>query len=164
MTSLKRKKTQSGFTLIELLIVVIIVAVLAAVGAPLLQGNVQRAIRTEADAGIGSIRNVLRGQLAENNNALPVMAGVNPLDANINFNADDLLGHYYDDSDYTITSPGVALGAANTFCIGVTGNTAARVGSIEAPASARANGLNRSMNEQGSIFNNNNCTAPAVNN
>ena len=48
----KLMKNETGFTLIELLIVVIIVAVLVAVGVPLLQGNIERAKLTEADAGL----------------------------------------------------------------------------------------------------------------
>ena len=59
------KKSKDGFTLVELMVVAVIVAILAAVAIPLMSANKNRAIMTEAEAALGTIRSVLRAQYAE---------------------------------------------------------------------------------------------------
>ena len=65
---MKRKskdKNKAGFTLVELMVVAVIVAILAAVAIPLMSANKNRAIMTEAEAALGTIRSALRAQYAE---------------------------------------------------------------------------------------------------
>lgn len=159
------KKGQSGFTLIELLIVVIIVAILAAVGIPLLQGNVQRARMTEADAALGTVRTAMRAELAENA-AYPVNttteAGDTILAANIGFNAGDLCGRFFGDANYTF---GVTT-AIGGFCIRATGNGADVVAGCptgpvrgsQVPAATV-----RSMDQDGHIYATGDCTGVPTN-
>ena len=131
-------KNKSAFTLIELLIVVIIVAVLAGVGVPLLRGNVDRARASEADAGLGTIRTALRAYLAEHNTY--ATATMN----NIGLNANDLLGRYFDDSDYSLNGL-----TGTSYCIQVNGGQDPDT----APQAADVTGVVRSMNETGTISN-----------
>jgi len=48
-----------GFSLVELMIVIVIIGILAAIAVPAYQKNVEQAKRSEALAGIGSIRRQL---------------------------------------------------------------------------------------------------------
>ncbi len=144
MTKSNRK---SGFTLVELMVVAVIVAILAAVAIPLMSGNRNRAIATEAEAGLGTIRTALRAMFAQSNAynvnldgaaiAVGGVAGVVP-----GIRAGDLLGRYFDDSDYSIT----AIGAA-TYALRCGGNSAAST----APVKAQANGIVITMNQDGTI-------------
>lgn len=68
---------RKGFTLIELIIVVIIVGVLAAIAGPMLAGNVAKARRSEAVAGLGAIRTAERLAFAEHQQFYGVGAGGN---------------------------------------------------------------------------------------
>lgn len=160
MSSLRRKKNQSGFTLIELLIVVIIVAVLAAVGVPLLQGNVQRARMTEADAALGTIRTGMRAYYAEHGQyAAPVdfsVIGIKLPDTNANPPvAGDLDGRYFSQTSYILPTTG---NSGSTFCAGVDGGT-----NNSALRASEVSTVKRSMDQVGSIYNNATCTLPAIN-
>ncbi len=72
------KRRVAGFTLVELMVVAIIVAILAAVAIPLMAGNKKRAMGTEAETALGTIRTQLRIMYAEtggytnNPNGVPV--------------------------------------------------------------------------------------------
>ena len=149
----KLRKKQLGFTLIELLIVVIIVAVLAAVGVPLLRGNVERAKMTEADAGLGTIRTALRAEFAEKG-SFPSLTNIKPVAAVIGIKDGDLTGRYFEDDDYAITTDTAA--SPQTYCIKVTGDTAAGAAvtgiQTSAPKGDEVNGKSRSMNVDGTIF------------
>lgn len=152
---LQAMRKSAGFTLIELLVVVIIVAVLAAVGVPLLSANVARARGTEAEAGLGTIRTAMRTYFVENNNSYlgaTLAEAANNIGLNLNdeWTSGDLDGQFYDDNDYTF----LAAPAAQTYCVRATGNS----GDADAPGAAKAAGINRSMNEQGTIFQSTNCT------
>jgi prepilin-type N-terminal cleavage/methylation domain-containing protein len=131
-------RRSSGFTLIELLIVVIIVAVLAAVGVPLLSANVNRARMTEAEAGLGAIRTAMRAYYAENEK-YPTLAAKNPIEAGITIKPEDLNGQFFQTVDYKITS------SATEFCVEVNGSQAT------GPGEAKVEGLERSMNQDGTI-------------
>ncbi len=136
------KRSRAGFTLIELLVVVIIVAVLAGVGVPLLSANVQRARLSEADAGLGTLRTGLRAYFAENRTYVgATIAGAGVV-------AGDLTGRYFEDDDFSLS--GLTISA---YCIAATGDTAGA-----APKGSEVNGLSRSMDQNGDIHNSNNCT------
>ena len=129
------RKHQGAFTLIELLVVVIIVAILAGVGIPLLTGNLQRARLSEADAGLGTLRTGLRAYFAENSTYVGATL------ANIGISATDLNGRFFETDDYSLDTL-----AATTFCVQVTGDTAgAAVRGID------VNGVSRSMDQNGTI-------------
>lgn len=51
---------RAGFTLVELMVVAIIVAILASVAIPLMSGNKKRALGTEAETVLGTLRTQLR--------------------------------------------------------------------------------------------------------
>ena len=151
----KLKLSRSGFTLIELLVVVIIVAVLAAVGLPLLTANVDRARLSEADAGLGTVRTALRAEKVEFGVYPTIIAGNPETDLSDSFNVGDLLGRFFDNADFIIN----ADGAADTFCVGVSGDTAAS----NAVAKADVAGLTRSMDQDGNIRVLTNCTGTILN-
>lgn len=151
-----RNGKSSGFTLIELLVVVIIVAVLAAVGIPLLTGNVERARLSEAEAALGTVRTAMRAEFAETG-ALVGYSNIPPgavVDAAIGLNAGDLTGRFFDDDDFQIVAVDIA-----TFCVGATGGANADV----AVANAQVAGLTRSMNQDGTIFDDAACAGNQLN-
>jgi prepilin-type N-terminal cleavage/methylation domain-containing protein len=63
-----------GFTMIELLVVLIILAILVAVAAPMYFGNTRRAKASEAVAAMGTIRQVERDFRISNGNYFDVAA------------------------------------------------------------------------------------------
>ena len=138
---------KSGFTLVELMVVAVIVAILAAVAIPLMSGNKKRAIATEAEAGLGTVRSALRAMYAQtsdysedlNGGAIAAGAVVGQVPG---INAGDLKGRYFDDSDYSITAIG-----ATTYDLQCAGNSAAST----APAKAEADGITITMDEEGAI-------------
>jgi prepilin-type N-terminal cleavage/methylation domain-containing protein len=103
-----RKNSKGGFTLVELMVVAIIVAILAAVAIPLMSGNKKRAMATEAESALGTLRTQLRvmyaetGTYATNNNGQTVttvwqIPGVNQT---------DLAGKYWVTNAFTfVTAP-----------------------------------------------------------
>lgn len=162
----KIKRSTAGFTLIELLIVVIIVAVLAAVGIPLLSGNVQRARMTEADSGLGTMRTAMRAKIAEsptsiNSTNSDTIAEVRAL---LNFNLGDLTGRFFEDNDYEIVSytAGNAT-VATQYCIQVTGDDGLGESGALAAKGIDVNNVSRSMNQEGTIFSTDNCSGTPVN-
>ncbi|MBI4436643.1 MAG: prepilin-type N-terminal cleavage/methylation domain-containing protein [Candidatus Omnitrophica bacterium] len=152
-----KKKHQSAFTLIELLVVVIIVAVLAAVGVPLLSGNIQRARASEAEAALGTIRTGLRAFFAENRTYTgATFANIGITITNLTNNDGDLDGRFFDDNDYTFVPTGAS---GSGFCASVTGSGVAGPGN--APRAADVVGLSRSMDQEGTIFQDPGCPPPA---
>jgi prepilin-type N-terminal cleavage/methylation domain-containing protein len=61
----KTVRNKKGFTLVELMIVAVIVAVLAAVAIPLMRGTTDRAMATECESALGSIRSAMRTMYAQ---------------------------------------------------------------------------------------------------
>ena len=99
------RNNRSGFTLVELIVVIVIVGILAAVAAPMMTANVNRAMRTEAVAALGSIRTAERLYRSEH----ATYTGFPPDLAPYLLWA-DLNGQYYQTAEYTITAAD-----ANTF-------------------------------------------------
>ena len=157
---LRKKKNQSGFTLIELLVVIILVTILAAVGIPLLTANIQRAIATEASASLSMVRTGMRAWFAEhatyedpNNVGNPptlTQIGIKQPVAGPPRTPGDLDGRYFSTEVYSIPAFTVT-----TFCAAVDGgnasNVAVRAGDVTA--------MDRSMNQDGTIFSDLACTA-----
>ena len=133
------KKSRSAFTLIELLIVVIIVAILAAVGVPLLSANVRRARASEADAGLGTIRTAVRAYIAENGSATGATL------ANIGMTATDFGGRWFNFPAYVLN-----VVSGTVYCITVDGNisTAPRKDQVDTDGTDR---LSHSMDQDGQI-------------
>jgi prepilin-type N-terminal cleavage/methylation domain-containing protein len=115
---------RKGFTLIELMVVILIVSILAGVAIPLMQGRIDSAKWSEANAAAGTIRTAVRAYAAEKGitTAQTDLAGqtADAVLSNLGFNASDLEGTYFTDSDYTIT----AINADGIATISVTGSKA----------------------------------------
>lgn len=99
-----------GFTLVELMVVAVIVAILAAVAVPLMSVNRKRAMATEAEAALGTVRGAMRAMYAETRDysksitgetivpgSVTVIPGVGPV---------DLEGRFFTSVDYTVESVG----------------------------------------------------------
>lgn len=108
-----KQKQKSGFTLVELMVVAVIVAILAAVAIPLMSANKKRAMATEAEAGLGTVRTALRGMYAQSGaydvdlNGDPIADGPGASVTNIpGIGGGDLNGRYFSEGDYELTSLG----------------------------------------------------------
>ena len=118
------RNKKSGFTLVELMVVAVIVAILAAVAIPLMTGNRTRAMATEAEAALGTMRTTLRAMYAQTGSYVLDLDGdafaVGAATTIPGINAGDLDGKYFDDAAYSITAIGAktytltAAGASST--------------------------------------------------
>jgi general secretion pathway protein G len=133
-----QKQKKAGFTLVELMVVAIIVAILAAVAIPMMSGNKNRAMATEAEAGIGSIQTVLRVYRVEND-AYPTAAEGTAVSDLTGIGASDMDGQYFDTSDYTYQAGG------SNYVIKCTGTATSGQGDGEGDA----NGLSVSFTSEG---------------
>ncbi len=111
-----KKQKKSGFTLVELMVVAIIVAILAAVAIPLMSGNTERAMMTEAQTGCSAVADQVRLYFVEHNSAPANLAALSGIAAN------DLLGTYFDtyelgtvtdQNNFTVTATGRSGGDAD---------------------------------------------------
>ena len=140
---MKRRKKNGGFTLVELMVVAVIVAVLAAVAIPLMTSNKKRAMATEAEAALGTIRSALRGMLAEtgaynvDRNGDAITAPVDAVDI-IEISEGDLDGRFFSDASYEITEVGTT-----NYLLTATGDDS------EAPKAADVAGLEVTLDEGG---------------
>ena len=117
-------KPYKGFTLVELMVVIFIVAILAAVAIPLMQGNIDKSKWSEACSAAGTIRRGIRTYAGETSVATAQgLVGNNLSDAAteeaLGFIGTDLEGTYFTAADYTIT----AVNGAGIPTITVTGGS-----------------------------------------
>ncbi|MEI6516438.1 MAG: prepilin-type N-terminal cleavage/methylation domain-containing protein [bacterium] len=99
------RKNKAGFTLVELMVVAIIVAILAAVAIPLMTGNKNRAMATEAQAGLGTIRTAFQVYKAEFGGWPTGLAGQTMNNVtNLTVKNGDLAGKYFTDAGYALTT------------------------------------------------------------
>ena len=98
-----------GFTMIDLVVTILIVAIMAAVLVPSMQGRIDRAKWSEANATAGAIRRAVRAYASETDIATAQsLAGMNLIDPPtqqlLGLTAADLEGAYFTAGDYTLTS------------------------------------------------------------
>jgi len=101
-------KNRKGFTLVELMVVILIVGILAAVAIPLMQGRIDKAKWSEANATAGTIRTAVRAYAAETSAAtaaaLSGKLSVLATQTKLGFIASDLEGTYFTADNYDITA------------------------------------------------------------
>lgn len=112
---------RTGFTLVELMVVAIIVAVLASVAIPLMTANKRRAMSTEAESSLGTIRSALRTLQAETGSYNiksdgTTLAGSGNCKDLPNVTSSDLDGKYWVNTCYTYSGL-----ASNTYTLTATG-------------------------------------------
>ncbi len=111
------------------MVVAVMVAILAAVAIPLMSANKKRAMATEAEAALGTVRTALRTMRAQTGaynvdlNGAALAAPLAPT-ALPGIEAGDLTGRYWAESMYRITAI-----AAGSYTITATG-TGADVGGV----------------------------------
>ncbi|MBN2314130.1 MAG: type II secretion system protein [Sedimentisphaerales bacterium] len=121
---------RKGFTLVELMVVILIVGILAAVAIPLMQGRIDKAKWSEANAAAGTIRTAVRAYAAETSvtNAATVCAGNTCDDSDVQealgFSSTDLDGTYFEADCYEITS----VNASGIAVITVDGSASSKTG------------------------------------
>ena len=99
----KQRNRKAGFTLVELMVVAIIVAILAAVAIPLMSGNKKRAMASEAQSALGTLRTQMRVMYANTSNYatnsnMQQVQGVANIDG---VNMADLAGKYWSTNAYS---------------------------------------------------------------
>jgi prepilin-type N-terminal cleavage/methylation domain-containing protein len=104
-----KMESRKGFTLVELMVVILIVGILAAVAIPLMQGRIDKAKWSEANATAGTIRTAIRAYAAETSvttaQGLETSnLGVAATQSALGFSATDCEGTYFESDDYVITA------------------------------------------------------------
>ena len=93
---------RNGFTMVELMIVIVIVAILASVGIPMLRSRVERAKYTEAMAGCSAIATALKAEIAEKGQDSTFDATSLSV-SDLGFTTYDLQGKYFGLTDYSLS-------------------------------------------------------------
>lgn len=132
-------RSEKGVTLIELAIVMAIMAVLATVAIPMYHGARPKFKASEAISGLSATRRALWTYRAEHGR-YPVHADTVQVDSlGLDLTSNDLLGRYFDNSDYAYT------GTANTFTVIATGGT----DPDDAPNAPEVDGIVRTIDQNG---------------
>jgi len=102
-------RRRNGFTLVELMVVILIVGILAAVAIPLMQGRINKAKWSEANATAGTIRTAIRAYAAETSVAtaqglVGTNLGSTTTQNALGFGSTDCEGTYFSSANYTISS------------------------------------------------------------
>ena len=100
---------KKGFTLIELIVVVIIIGILAAIAAPMMQGNIKKARESEAIAALGMIRTMERLFFVEHGVYAKVDTGSWDMNYLPGITSNDLSGTWYDGNAYGVSASGTKL-------------------------------------------------------
>jgi prepilin-type N-terminal cleavage/methylation domain-containing protein len=132
---------RKGFTLVELMVVILIVGILAAVAIPLMQGRIDKAKWSEANAAAGSIRTAIRAYAAETSIATAQTLVGNTMDDSdtqtaLGFSSTDLDGTYFEADCYTIT----AVNASGIATITVSGDDSSKTGAPSGSYQLEADG------------------------
>lgn len=133
---------RKAFTLVELMVVILIVGILAAVAIPLMQGRIDKAKWSEANAAAGTIRTAVRAYAAETSvsNAQTVCVGKTcdtaAVQAALGFSSTDLDGTYFEPDCYTIT----AINASGIATITVAGASSSKTGAPSGSYQLEADG------------------------
>lgn len=118
-----KTRRSNGFTLVELMVVAVIVAILSAIAIPVMTVNKKKAMVSEAEAGLGSVRGALRAMFAETRDYSRDPNGENlepgPVFVVPGVGFADLEGTYFRANDYEIETIGSASFLLR--CIGSTG-------------------------------------------
>jgi type II secretory pathway pseudopilin PulG len=128
------------------MVVAVIVAILAAVAIPLMSANRRRAMATEAESALGTVRTALRATFAQTQaynvdlDGNPIAAGGGVAGVVPGIAAGDLDGRYFDDAAYDITAV-----AAGTYTVTATGNNSG------APEAAQVAGVVITIDNNGAF-------------
>lgn len=145
---MRRGTKKCGFTLVELMVVAVIVAILAAVAIPLMSANKKRAMATEAQAALGTVRSALRAMYAETG-AYNIDLNGNTLSGGSSFSVTnvpgispgDLDGRYFSEESYALS-----VVDADGYTLEATGNNST------ATNAADVAGIVIRLNEEGTFF------------
>ena len=106
------RSNRKGFTLIELIVVIIIIGILAAVAAPMMTANLDRAKRSEGVAGLGAIRTAERLIKSETGSYETFTNGNFAANMQKYLKTTDLDGNFYRNNAYSV-SAGTAYANVN---------------------------------------------------